>query len=263
MYMPAKRGQKQQPAVCEHCGKTFKSGAGVSMHMRWVRGKQHPMKGKKLTGVKLIAQQEQMRQARTCRGSAKDEGKRVYLKCRCGTTFEVVPSQAKRRKYCSKSCSATFTPSKPLSDEQKKAISKAQKKRYAENPESNPFYGRTPSNYQGWGKGGYCKELGFSVRSTWERDYLLALQSAKLGFVYEPKRFSLGSGKGTYLPDIQVTSTDFIEITGWDKPGKKEKRDLFCKLHQEFTLHVINERPSDETKQNLIAYVKEVKKNSE
>jgi hypothetical protein len=77
-------------------------------------------------------------------------------------------------------------------------------------------------------------------------------------YPYEPKRFDLGNGRGTYLPDIQITETDFIEITGWDKPGKVEKRRLFCEVYPDYTLHVINKAPSDRTKQELIDYCKEV-----
>jgi hypothetical protein len=256
--MGGKKRQKQNPVICDHCKKTFGSGAGVAMHMKWVNGKIHPMTGKKLEGDHLKAQQDRMNKARQTSPTAKVQGKRITLKCECGTLFEVTPSAAKRRKYCSKSCLATFTPRGPLSEEQKLAISKAQKKRYKENPESNPFYGRTPTNYNGWGHGGFCEELGFHVRSTWERDYLISLKEAAIIFTYEPKRFDLGKGRGTYLPDIQITETDFIEITGWDKPGKAEKRKLFCEVYPDFTLHVINEAPSDRTKKELIDYVKEV-----
>ena len=236
----------------------FKSGAGVAMHMKWVNGKVHPTKGKKLSGDALKRQQKHIDVARANSPSHKKAGKRVTLTCKCGKQFEVVPSAAKRRKYCSKSCLAKFTPRGSLSDKQKKAISEAQKKRYKENPESNPFYGRTPTNYQGWGHGGFCKELGFHVRSTWERDYLIALKEAAIVFTYEPKRFDLGQGRGTYLPDLQITKTHFIEITGWDKPGKAEKRELFCEVYPDFTLYVVNKAPSDLTKQELIDYCKEV-----
>jgi len=256
--MAGKKGQKQEPKVCDHCGKFFKSGAGVAMHMKWVNGKTHPTKGKILSGSHKKEQQQRMAKARANSPSMRKAGKRITLTCKCGVNFDVVPSAAKIRKYCSKSCLATFTPRKPLSETQKKAISEAQKKRFKENPESNPFYGRTPTNYNGWGHGGYCEELGFHVRSTWERDYLIALKEAAIVFTYEPKRFDLGNGMGTYLPDIQITETDFIEITGWDKPGKAEKRKLFCEVYPDYTLHVINKAPSDQTKQELIDYCKEV-----
>jgi hypothetical protein len=302
MYMAGKKGQKQEPKVCDHCGKLFKSGAGVAMHMKWVNGKTHPTKGNKLSGEALKKQRQYMAEARTKSPSWKNVGKRVELVClTCNDKFEVIPSQATWRKYCSKQCSYIGSPSVninysknyegvilicehckvefkvvssqadkrkccsrycanqiPMSKEQRKKISENQKKRFKENPESNPFYGRTPTNYQGWGLGGFCEELGFHVRSTWERDYLIALKKAAIVFTYEPKRFDLGNGRGTYLPDVQITETDFIEITGWDKPGKAEKRKLFCEVYPEFTLHVVDKAPSDLTKQELIDYCKEV-----
>lgn len=258
--MAGKKGQIQEPRVCDHCGKTFKSGAGVAMHMKWVNGKVHPTKGKKFTGAALEKQREYIKIAQSKSPTGKNAGKRVELICKCGQTFKVVPSAATRRKYCSNKCSNKYMdrPYRPLTDAQKEAISKAQKKRFKDNPQSNPFYGRTPTNYQGWGHGGFCKELGFHVRSTWERDYLIALKRSDIVFIYEPKRFDLGNGRGTYLPDVQITETDFIEITGWDKPGKAEKRKLFCEVYPEFTLHVVNKAPSDQTKQELIDYCKEV-----
>jgi peptide methionine sulfoxide reductase MsrB len=301
--MAGKKRQKQEPKVCDHCGKLFKSGAGVAMHMKWVNGKTHPTKGKKLTGLALEKQKQYIKIAQAKSPTGKNAGKRVELNClACNKKFFVVPSQIDRRKYCSKICSYKninvinninysqgykrvtlncknckkqfqVAPSQankrkccsrycanqiPMSQKQKDLISLNQKIRFKENPESNPFYGRTPTNYNGWGHGGYCEELGFHVRSTWERDYLIALKEAAIVFTYEPKRFDLGNGRGTYLPDIQITETDFIEITGWDKPGKAEKRKLFCEVYPDYTLHVINKAPSDQTKQKLIDYCKEV-----
>lgn len=190
--------------------------------------------------------------------------RRVDITCPCGTVFSVVESK-QARKHCSKSCSGKAQKGKrgPLSDKQKAQISKAQKARYKANPESNPFYGRTPTNYTGWGKGGFCEELGFHVRSTWERDYLTALKKAGITFEYEPKRFDLGEGRGTYLPDIRLEGKDvYVEITGWDKPGKAEKRELFKSVYG-FPLYVESRRPTPQTIEDFVSMCKEVSRSDD
>lgn len=131
------------------------------------------------------------------------------------------------------------------------------RERFAADPTSNPFYGRTPTNYEGWGCGGYVPELGYSVRSSWERDYLIALQSAGIKFEYEPHRVDLGDGM-TYLPDVLIDDTNFyVEITGWDKPIKQEKRRRFVEIY-DVRLHVVYERPTDDSIADLIAVCEEV-----
>lgn len=205
--------RKQNPKTCDHCGHTFKSGAGLALHLRWLD---------------------------------KPRVQKIVLECarkECSNTFEVVPSHATWRKYCSKSCLAQDRPRDPMTDKQKAIISQAQKDRYAKDPTSNPFYGRTPTNYRGWGHGQFVEDLGFWVRSTWERDYLLALKAANVEFEYEAIRFDL-DGQGTYCPDIRLNGKDiYVEITGWDKPGKAEKRKLFQDIYGH-PLYVIDQRPT-------------------
>lgn len=238
--------RKQEPKICEHCGKEFKSGAGVAMHMKWVNGKEHPMKGKKLTGEALERQRKNMKKARVKSPSHISKGKRIKMIClrqECSNEFEATESASKRRKYCSKSCLALDTPTIPMSPEKRKELSERMKEKYAKNPQSNPFYGRTPSNYNGWGKGQFVEELGFWVRSTWEKEYMLALKNANIEFEYESIRFDLGDS--TYCPDILLTGTDvFVEITGWDKPIKQEKRKKFSKQYPEKVLLVWDKAPT-------------------
>lgn len=249
--------RKQTPVECDHCGKTFKSGAGVALHMRHINGEWthggYSSKG-------LESRRDSIRKIQKISPSGLKSGQRFLKTClreECHNTFEVVESKANTRKYCSKRCAATGR-SSIHTEEQNKAQSERMKKRFAENPESNPFYGRTPTNYRGWGKGGFCEELGHHVRSTWERDYLISLKEAGILFEYEPQRFSLPNGEGTYLPDVHLTGTNvYIEITGWDKPGKEAKRNKFAETY-DVILHVVNERPSKDTMQNLIEFCKGV-----
>lgn len=208
------------PKKCDHCGVWYKSGAGLSLHLRSI-------------------------------GYIKERFTLMCARKGCDNTFEVVKSKMETRKYCSKSCSGKINQTgKVFSEEHRKKISEAKKEQFARDPKSNPFYGRTPTNYLGWGTGGYVEELGYSVRSSWERKYLLALKDAGVYFVYEPRRFDLGDC--TYLPDLQLDETTFVEITGWDKPGKAEKRDKFTKMYSDFTLHVWKKTP---TKKNVLDFV--------
>jgi hypothetical protein len=148
--------------------------------------------------------------------------------------------------------------SEEYTEERRLAASKRMKERYRKDPTKNPFYGRTPANYLGWGHGGYCEELGFSVRSTWERDYLLALKCAKIPFEYEPKRYDLKDGRGTYMPDIKLNGQNiFVEITGWDKPGKAEKRKFFKEVYG-WPLYVWTEKPTFEAIQRFVVMCQEV-----
>src|SRR3954447_16068099 len=108
-----------------------------------------------------------------------NSGVRVEMVCKrlgCGETFEVVLSQSRRRLYCSKRCSGLVNGKPPRTDPEIQA--QRMRERYAADPASNPFFGRTPVNYRGFGCGGFDEILGFSVRSSWERDYLRGLQVA-------------------------------------------------------------------------------------
>lgn len=225
--------------TCDHCGQTFKSGAGLALHMRWVNGTTG--KTGKYSVEGLAARQASIKATQPWLKAAKRMPQLKEIKtCPCGKEFEVYPSQS-HRQYCSRACVDHY---RQTTDAQRKAISNAQRQRYANDPTANPFYGRTPTNYQGWGHGGFCEELGFAIRSTWEREYLCALQRAGIGFEYEPKRYDLRLGRGTYMPDIRLGGYNvFVEITGWDKPGKAIKRDLFREVYG-WPLHLWDKKPT-------------------
>src|SRR4051812_8596330 len=102
--------------------------------------KQYKNKSVPLKGETLRKQQEIARKIQLHSPSGKKAGIRVSLICKhCDEEFNVVESQADRRKFCSRACSAQYKtgkPGKPLSEKQKKQISEAQKKRFKERPES-------------------------------------------------------------------------------------------------------------------------------
>lgn len=246
--------RKSTPVTCDHCARRFRSGAGLALHLRHVNGEfsRRPMSPE--GDARRIAAIKAKRIRRASKPCARPE---------CSTMITGTPSEVARRKFCSKRCLGFATPRPPLSTEQRQKLAAVQRQRYADDPTSNPFYGRTPTNYQGWGHGGYVPELGHHVRSTWERDYLIGLKRADIAFVYEPRRFDLGKGRGTYLPDIQLWGLDiYVEITGWDKPTKVAKRDLFSEVYG-YLLHVVDQPPTPDSIAALVAFARGVKPNIE
>lgn len=242
--------RQQEPRICDHCNQIFRSGAGLALHMRHVQGsfKRSPMSpegdARRIAGIKARSIQQGV--SKPCH------------RIGCNNLIEGPPAATARRKYCSKSCLGMDRTNSPMTDKQRQQISLAQKRRYELNPTANPFYGRTPTNYRGWGHGQFVAKLGYWVRSTWERDYLIALQQARVSFTYEPERFDLLDGRGTYMPDVQLgDSRVYIEITGWDKPGKAIKRDLFREVYG-YTLYVIDQKPTPGHVAQFVAMCQEV-----
>lgn len=180
---------------------------------------------------------------------------RIIRQCKwCGDDFETVRSRV-NPECCSKSCLALYHERIPPPCDPK-VQSERMKERFRLDASSNPFYGRTPTNYKGWGLGGYVEELGFSVRSSWEKDYLLALKTNHILFAYEPHRVDLGDC--TYLPDILIKRTNFyIEIIGIEKETRTAKMEKFIDLY-DVRLYVVRERPSEASMKSLVKICKEV-----
>jgi hypothetical protein len=65
------------------------------------------------------------------------------------------------------------------------------------------------------------------TRSSYETFYLKYLNSQKINYFYEPKRFILSNGT-SYLPDVYLPDENrFIELKGFDRKEDKEKFKLF------------------------------------
>lgn len=249
---------------CRVCGKSCASPAGLASHHRIVHQGHYfgaRKKGEKLTGQALIEQRKHIAKAIAASPNYIKKGERVRFVCaysECSNVFYRVPSRLKfgvAEPCCSKSCAAKHGKRVPPATDPV-VQSARMKARFAADPSCNPFFGRTPENFNGWGYGGFVPELGFKIRSTWERDYLLAMQENGIEFTYEPERFHLG--RFTYLPDVVIDDTNFyIEITGWDKPIKKLKRGLFL-LQYDVRLYVVDKPPTDKNIADLLMVCKEV-----
>jgi hypothetical protein len=89
---------------------------------------------------------------------------------------------------------------------------------------NHPAFGKKPSKRTGRGRGGFVKELGHYVRSTWEANVGRWLKANGLEYVYEPETFDLG--EFTYTPDFFLPDRNqYVEVKGvWtDKERRKLK----------------------------------------
>lgn len=82
-------------------------------------------------------------------------------------------------------------------------------------------------------KGGYRKDLGHYVRSSWEASVARYLKRMEIDYVYEPQRFYLKELDCTYCPDFYLPDTDeYIEVKGWDTKIARAKRNVFRKQYK-------------------------------
>ena len=105
---------------------------------------------------------------------------------------------------------------------------------------NNPMFGK-PCPHR---KGGFRKDLGHYVRSTWEADFARILKLHNLNYQYEPKTFQLTKTNGEimhYTPDFYVPSKNtFYEIKGFLRDLDAEKLELFQGQYPEQNLVIIN-----------------------
>ncbi|MDO8435925.1 MAG: DNA polymerase III subunit alpha [bacterium] len=105
---------------------------------------------------------------------------------------------------------------------------------------NNPMFGK-PCPHR---KGGFRKDLGHYVRSTWEADFARILRFHNLNYKYEPETFRLVKGNGEivhYTPDFYVeVKNTFYEIKGWLHDLDKEKMQLFQEQYPQHNLVMIS-----------------------
>jgi hypothetical protein len=136
----------------------------------------------------------------------------------------------KDSKYCSLECSYTSPCRKEFSKEHKRKISNFAKTRIGK---LNPMYGRKAAH----GKGSWhisFESKRFFLRSSWELAFAKYLDSKKIKYEVENKRFPIKytyegiEKEGTYCPDFYLPEKDkYYEIKGWWRDDAKSKYDAF------------------------------------
>lgn len=91
-----------------------------------------------------------------------------------------------------------------------------EKIRKANSGTNNFFYGKGGAHYH---KRGYREDIGISVRSSWEADYIRVLNHLGVRWEYEPKTFELvfpDGSKHTYTPDFYLPEQgEWVEVKGY------------------------------------------------
>ena len=86
-------------------------------------------------------------------------------------------------------------------------------------------------------RGGYRKDLGIHVRSSWEANICRYYRFAEIEYIYEYKEFefrTIKRGNRYYKPDFYLPIIDlWIECKGWFRPEDKTKLRRFKKYYPE------------------------------
>lgn len=88
------------------------------------------------------------------------------------------------------------------------------------------------------GKGGFRKDLGHYVRSTWEANICRILKFLKIPYEYEPEIFRLSNG-AFYIPDLKVGNEIYFEIKAFWSEKARRKFDLFKKEYSGIKIALI------------------------
>ncbi len=106
---------------------------------------------------------------------------------------------------------------------------------YAKNikGKGNPMFGKPCPHAR------HSKYNNIWMRSSYEIAYAKYLDKKRIKWLYEPKRFDLGSN--TYLPDFYLPNENkYIEIKGWWRPEGKIKFKLFKKLYPNIKIEIFD-----------------------
>lgn len=100
---------------------------------------------------------------------------------------------------------------------------------------NNPMYGKVPPQ----AKSGFRKDLGHSVRSSWEANFARILIKLNLEYAYEKYTFNLKKGDN-YTPDFYILKKNkFYEIKGYERTDTHHR---FIKEYPDKKLVIINEK---------------------
>lgn len=200
---------------------------------------------------------------------------KIEIICKyCNQTFLVIPAKKNRTKFCSIKCHINYITGKSYEElygkesakKHKNALQKFMKERG--NPFTWPEVRKKISISQrglnnSWfkclnktyTKGGFRKDLGHYVRSSWEANYARILKYEGKEYKYEPTTFDLEKGL-TYTPDFYITKIgEFFEIKGWFRERDKKKINLFRQKYPYINLHVIEKQKYKELKKKYMPLI--------
>lgn len=86
----------------------------------------------------------------------------------------------------------------------------------------------------------YRSDLRCTFRSSWEANVARVFNTIGLVWKYEPRRFSLPSGK-SYCPDFQLETGAFIEVKGFLRQADADRMDEFRGAYPEEKLYMIGQ----------------------
>lgn len=109
-------------------------------------------------------------------------------------------------------------------------------------------------HHNGQSKDGFRPDLGHYVRSRWEANFARWLRLQGVPYVYEPRRFDLGST--TYLPDFE-TADVFYEVKGYMSDKAREKIERFRTLYPTKPLIVVGPDEYNEIRQQSECHIPE------
>lgn len=151
----------------------------------------------------------------------------------CGKKFRNKPTNKQR--FCSISCRVKWQSALPYEEWRGKLSANVENR--PRGPANHKF-GKEPSHP---GKAiPYVMRSGQTIklRSTWEVEVAKYLDRREINWVYEPRRFFLGST--TYRPDFYLTDEDvYWEVKGWFHEKAKAKIGAFREMFPEERLVVI------------------------
>jgi len=106
--------------------------------------------------------------------------------------------------------------------------------------DGNHMFGK-PSPHR---KGGYRKDLGHYVRSTWEADLARVLNYLDVPYEYESRQFLVTLPDGTeanYTPDFYLPGDDtYIEVKGFMRDLDQQKIDAFVAAHPDVNFVLVD-----------------------
>lgn len=88
-------------------------------------------------------------------------------------------------------------------------------------------------------KVGFRKDLGHTVRSTWEANVCRILRFLHIEYEYEPRSFRVGASR--YAPDLWVPAWgSWVEVKGQLRPDAEAKLGEFLRLYPDERLILLD-----------------------